>query len=117
VRGATAGLHFDDALLEAIRQRGVKIARVTLHVGPVPSCRCGARSTSTSWHPEPWIIDANAAELVNDAKRAGKRVVAVGTTSVRCLESAARDGRVQAGRGLTRLFIKPGHAFRSWTPW
>lgn len=109
----TAGLHFDDALLEAVRARGATIVRVTLHVGPGTFLPMRGSIDEHVMHPEPWIVDANAAELVNGAKRAGKRVIAVGTTSLRCLESATgEDGALRAGAGLTRLFIKPGYAFR-----
>lgn len=107
----TAGLHFDEALLDAVRARGVRIARVTLHVGPGTFLPMRGSLEEHVMHPEPWIVDANAAELVNDAKRNGKRVVAVGTTSLRCLESATVDGKLRAGSGLTRLFIKPGYHF------
>jgi S-adenosylmethionine:tRNA ribosyltransferase-isomerase len=109
----TAGLHFDDALLDAVRAQGAKIARVTLHVGPGTFLPMRGSIDEHVMHPEPWIVDANAAELINDAKRAGKRVIAVGTTSLRCLESATVDGKLRAGSGLTRLFIKPGYSFKS----
>lgn len=108
----TAGLHFDDALLDAVRAQGAKIARVTLHVGPGTFLPMRGSIDEHVMHPEPWIVDANAAELINDAKRNGKRVIAVGTTSLRCLESATVDGTLRAGSGLTRLFLKPGSAFQ-----
>ncbi len=108
----TAGLHFDDALLDAVRAKGAKIARVTLHVGPGTFLPMRGSLDEHVMHPEPWMVDANAAELINDAKRTGKRVIAVGTTSLRCLESATVvDGKLRAGSGLTRLFIKPGYKF------
>ena len=65
-------------------------------------------------HPEPWLVDDDAANAIASARARGGRVVAVGSTSLRCLESAAgEDGVVKAGRGLTRIFIKPGYAFKA----
>jgi S-adenosylmethionine:tRNA ribosyltransferase-isomerase len=105
----TAGLHFDHALLEHIRARGVEVATVTLHVGPGTFLPMRGSLEEHVMHPEPWIIDeANACKI-----NAARRVIAVGTTSLRCLESAAGDDAVvRAGGGLTRLFIKPGYGFK-----
>lgn len=109
----TAGLHFDAPLLAALAARGVRLAKVTLHVGPGTFLPVRGDSLSEhTMHPEPWIVGEETARAVNEAKAAGQRVVAVGTTSLRCLESAARDGRLVAGSGLTRLFVKPGHRFQ-----
>src|SRR5213594_3085520 len=109
----TAGLHFTPGLLKAIRDRGVNLAFVTLHVGldtfqPV-------RVDDPSQHPihREWFrIDEAAARAINETRRHGKRVVAVGTTSVRALESAAAGEGVRAGENWTSLLILPGHRFR-----
>src|SRR5438046_2995047 len=110
---ATAGLHFTPALLKAVRDRGVDVAFVTLHVGldtfqPV-------RVDDPSQHPihREWFrIDGATARAINETRRHGKRVVAVGTTSVRALESAAAGQAVRAGENWTSLLILPGHRFR-----
>jgi S-adenosylmethionine:tRNA ribosyltransferase-isomerase len=111
----TAGLHFDDALLSQLATRGVRTARVTLHVGPgtfLP-VREGSLRAHTM-HAEPWWVPAETADLVRQTKAAGRRVVAVGTTSLRALESSVDgDGQVRAGEGLTRLFLVPGVPIRS----
>lgn len=100
----TAGLHFDDALLDAVKARGAAIAKVTLHVGPGTFLPMRGSIDEHVMHPEPWIVDDAAAAAIAQAKR----VIAVGTTSLRCLESSGG----KAGRGLTRLFIKPGYDFK-----
>ena len=109
----TAGLHFTDALLSAVRERGVGIAFVTLHVGldtfrPVRVDDPAQHRIHREWYR----IDEDSARAVSDTRRQGKRVVAVGTTCVRVLESAATDGGVAAGEGWTGLFIMPGYRFR-----
>ena len=111
----TAGLHFTDTLLAEIRARGVKICFVTLHVGlgtfaPVKSEMLAGHVM----HEERYEVAEEIAATVNEAKRAGGRVIAVGTTSVRVLESVAaqNDGRLIAGRGRTRIFIHPPWSFR-----
>ncbi|MBI1949455.1 MAG: tRNA preQ1(34) S-adenosylmethionine ribosyltransferase-isomerase QueA [Deltaproteobacteria bacterium] len=105
----TAGLHFDAALLGALEARGVKTARVTLHVGPGTFLPMrGERLSAHRMHAEPWSVSEETARLVADTKRAGRRVIAVGTTSLRALEASAGDsGEVRAGAGLTRLFLRP----------
>ncbi len=115
IAAPTAGLHFTDALLDEIRERGVRIAQVTLHVGigtfkPV-------RVELVSEHrmdEEEYDIPEEAAEAIRRTRAAGGRVVAVGTTVVRTLESAARagGGEIEAGPGRTELFIYPGFAFQ-----
>ncbi len=110
----TAGLHFDDALIAALRDKGAAFAKVTLHVGPGTFLPVrGDRLDEHVMHPEPWFVDDDAAAAIAKARAQGGRVVAVGTTTLRCLESAAKDGAVRAGAGLTRLFIKPGHRFQA----
>ncbi|HEX9096970.1 MAG TPA: tRNA preQ1(34) S-adenosylmethionine ribosyltransferase-isomerase QueA [Candidatus Dormibacteraeota bacterium] len=109
----TAGLHFTPELLAAVRERGVGIAFVTLHVGldtfrPVRVDDPAEHKIHREWYR----IDQGTAGAVNEARRLGKRLVAVGTTSVRVLESAATDGGVEAGEGWTALFIVPGYRFR-----
>jgi S-adenosylmethionine:tRNA ribosyltransferase-isomerase len=109
----TAGLHFTPELLTAIRQSGVGIAFVTLHVGldtfrPVRSDDPAQHRIHREWYR----IDDASADAINETRRLGKRVVAVGTTSVRVLESAANDAGVAAGEGWTGLFIMPGYEFR-----
>ena len=109
----TAGLHFTPELLSAVRERGVGIAFVTLHVGldtfrPVRVDDPAAHPIHREWYR----IDEPAAGAINEARRLGKRVIAVGTTSVRVLESAANHGSVAAGEGWTALYIMPGYRFR-----
>jgi S-adenosylmethionine:tRNA ribosyltransferase-isomerase len=109
----TAGLHFTPELLTAIRERGVGIAFVTLHVGldtfrPVRVDDPAQHRIHREWYR----IDDASAGATNETRRLGKRVVAVGTTSVRVLESAATDAGVAAGEGWTGLFIMPGYRFR-----
>lgn len=115
VAAPTAGLHFDTELLAAIAADGVDIAHVTLHVGagtfqPVRSEDLAAHHM----HKETFVVDAVAAATINRARARGGRVVAVGTTVVRTLESVADgEGQIHAGRGDTDLFITPGFAFRA----
>jgi S-adenosylmethionine:tRNA ribosyltransferase-isomerase len=109
----TAGLHFTPALLSAVRERGVGMAFVTLHVGldtfrPVRVEDPAEHRIHREWYR----IDDASAQAINETRRRGKRVVAVGTTSVRVLESAATDGSVAAGEGWTGLFITPGYRFQ-----
>jgi len=109
----TAGLHFTSDLLSAVRERGVGIAFVTLHVG-LDTFR-PVRVEDPAEHPihrEWYRIEDASARAINETRRRGKRVVAVGTTSVRVLESAAADGGVAAGEGWTGLFIMPGYRFQ-----
>jgi S-adenosylmethionine:tRNA ribosyltransferase-isomerase len=113
VAAPTAGLHFDEPLLARLREHGAQIVFVTLHVGagtfqPVRASDLREHRMHSEWYR----IDAAAAQVINEARAQGRRVTAIGTTSVRALESAARDGRVRAGEGETRLFILPGFAFQ-----
>jgi S-adenosylmethionine:tRNA ribosyltransferase-isomerase len=109
----TAGLHFTPALLSALRDRGVVVAFVTLHVGldtfrPVRVDDPAEHRIHREWYR----IDEASARAINEARRRSKRVVAVGTTSVRVVESAATEGGVAAGERWTGLFIMPGYQFR-----
>lgn len=110
----TAGLHFTPELLEAIRQKGVEIAEVTLHVG-LGTFRPVKVDTIEEhhMHSEFYRIDQSEADKINAAKAAGKRVIAVGTTSTRTLESAVLpDGTITEKSGWTDIFIYPGYTFR-----
>lgn len=115
VAAPTAGLHFTEALLEAIRARGIPIVPVTLHVGygtfkPVRVDEVDAHRVD----PEYYSLSEASAVAINDALEAGRRLVVVGTTTTRALEAAAAaTGRVSAGHGTTDLFIRPGHTFRA----
>ncbi len=111
----TAGLHFTDAVLKAIRSKGVDIVPVLLHVGlgtfrPVKADNVEEHHM----HSEYYEISDEAAERINTARAAGGRIVCVGTTSVRTLETATDDaGVVHPGRGMTDIFIKPGYRFKA----
>ncbi|ATC60476.1 MAG: tRNA preQ1(34) S-adenosylmethionine ribosyltransferase-isomerase QueA [Lactococcus raffinolactis] len=111
----TAGLHFTDDLLAQIKAKGVNIAWVTLHVGlgtfrPVSVDNIEEHDM----HSEFYILPEETADIINATKTAGKRVIAVGTTSIRTLESVAQKfgGKVQADSDWTNIFIKPGYKFQ-----
>lgn len=110
----TAGLHFTEELLEKIRQKGVKIAYVTLHVGlgtfrPVKV----SDISEHTMHSEHYWLPKETAELINETKKSGHRVIAVGTTSCRTLESVATfNGRIEESEGWTDIFIYPGYEFK-----
>ena len=114
VAAPTAGLHFTPEILAEIKARGIETAEITLHVGlgtfqPVRE----ERVEEHKLHRESYAISPGAAAAINRALDAGRRVVAVGTTTVRTLEYAARESRrVQAGNGDADIFIYPGHEFR-----
>ncbi|TVP77224.1 MAG: tRNA preQ1(34) S-adenosylmethionine ribosyltransferase-isomerase QueA [Gemmatimonadales bacterium] len=111
VAAPTAGLHLTDGLLDRLREEGVRVARVTLHVGPGTFRPVEAeRVEDHGMHAERWEVPPEAALAVDAARERGGRIWAVGTTVVRTLESAARGdgGRVEAGSGETRLFLRPG---------
>lgn len=112
VAAPTAGLHFDAEMMEAIREKGVGAAFVTLHVGSgtFQPVRVDNLLDHTM-HSEYSEVDQAVVEQIGRARAAGGRVVAVGTTAVRALESAARSGRLTAYRGETDLFILPGFRF------
>ncbi len=114
IAAPTAGLHFTDELLDRLGKRGVETAFVTLHVGlgtfkPITT----EKLSDHVMHRERYELTQEAADAVNACRRRGGRIVAVGTTSVRVLESAANEDRtVNPGRGSTDLFIYPPHEFR-----
>lgn len=113
VAAPTAGLHFDKPLIRQIEAMGVKLACITLHVG-IGTFRPVQTETLDEhpMHEEYYEIGPDAAAIINAAGAAGGRVIAVGTTSVRTLESVAENRQVQPAAGRTRLFIKPGSAFK-----
>ncbi len=114
VAAPTASLHFTPALVAAIEARGVAILRLTLHVGAGTFLPVKAEDTGTHrMHAEWGALDADTAARINAAKRAGGRVIAAGTTSLRLLESAAdAQGEVRPFSGDTAIFITPGYRFR-----
>jgi S-adenosylmethionine:tRNA ribosyltransferase-isomerase len=114
VAAPTAGLHFSEALLKAVEARGIGRACVTLHVGPgtfrpvtSPDLRAHAM------HSEMFEVSAECAAAVRLARERGRRVVAIGTTAVRALESSARNGEVASAAGRTSLFIHPPYVLRT----
>ena len=116
VAAPTAGLHFDQALLDRLKEKGVDFAYVTLHVGagtfqPVRVEVLAEHNMHTEWYTVPQAtVDA-----VRLAQALGRAVVAVGTTSLRALESASQSGQLQAGSADTALFITPGYTFQTVT--
>lgn len=113
VAAPTAGLHFDEALLRAMQDKGVATAFVTLHVGagtfqPVRA----ADIREHVMHAEYYSLDEQVVSEIEKTRQRGGRVIAVGTTAVRCLESAAQAGALKAQSGETRIFIYPGYQFR-----
>ena len=110
----TAGLHFTKELLESIKEKGVSIASVTLHVGlgtfrPVKE----ENILEHHMHSEFYMINEEAAQKINETKKNGGRIIAVGTTSTRTLEAAAKeDGTIEACSGWTEIFIYPGYTFK-----
>jgi len=114
VAAPTAGLHFDERVLAALRAKGVDLVHLTLHVGAGTFQPVRTQDLSRHrMHAEHYEIPQGTAAAVAEARARGGSIVAVGTTSVRALESAARGpGEVAAGPGETRLFITPGYAFR-----
>lgn len=113
VAAPTAGLHFDEAMLRRLRAAGVATAGVTLHVGAGTFQPVRTESVEDHrMHAEHVEVGAATCESIRRARAAGRRVVAVGTTVVRALESAAAGGEPAAFTGDTRIFIYPGHRFR-----
>ena len=113
VAAPTAGLHFSDVILQKLDQRGIATAYLTLHVGagtfqPVRT----ENIEDHKMHSEYLEVSAAVCEKVNHAKMRGGRVIAVGTTSVRCLETAAQSGTLQPYKGETDIFITPGYEFK-----
>ena len=114
VAAPTAGLHFDEPLLAALRAKGVAFGHVTLHVGAGTFQNMRAESVHDHQMHSEWLnVGAELCQQIARTRAAGGRVVAVGTTVVRALESAARDGVVQPFAGDTRIFIFPGYRIRT----
>lgn len=111
----TAGLHFTEELLEKIQKKGIRIAKVTLHVGlgtfrPVKE----ENVLEHHMHSEFYMVDEAAADAINETKAAGGRIIAVGTTSTRTLETVAEpDGHIPVKSGWTNIFIYPGYQFKA----
>jgi len=113
VAAPTAGLHFDEAMLQALRDKGVQLAHVTLHVGAGTFQPVRAEHIHEHvMHSECYEIPQSTVDAIARAHGAGGRVIAVGTTSLRALESAAQSGALQAGSGETKIFITPGYRFK-----
>ena len=113
VAAPTAGLHFEPSTFEALERRGVEIVYVTLHVGAGTFQPVRVNDIIEHVMHAEWLeVDEQACERINRARAEGRRVIAVGTTSVRCLETAGRDGVLKPYRGETDLFITPGYRFR-----
>ena len=110
----TAGLHFTERLLAALAARGVERTTVTLHVGPGTFMPVrGDDADAHRMHEERYEVPAEAARAFAASRARGGRIVAVGTTTVRTLESAWREGQLRTGSGRTALFIRPGYDFRA----
>lgn len=114
VAAPTAGLHFTEVLLRDIRKRGIEVVTVTLHVGPGTFQPVRTeRVAGHRMHAERYEVPQMSADRINRAKAEGRRVIAVGTTTVRTIETAAdQDRLVRPGAGTTDLFILPGHEFK-----
>lgn len=113
VAAPTAGLHFDEAMLASLRERGVQLAYVTLHVGAGTFQPVRAEYIHEHiMHSERYTIPQATVDAILQARARGGRVIAVGTTSLRALESAARAGDLSAGESETSIFITPGYRFQ-----
>jgi S-adenosylmethionine:tRNA ribosyltransferase-isomerase len=113
VAAPTAGLHFDRAMLDFIAASGVELATVTLHVGAGTFQPIRVQQIADhQMHAEYVEVSQSVVEQVHACKQRGGRVIAIGTTTVRCLETASRNGELQAYQGETRIFIYPGFEFR-----
>jgi S-adenosylmethionine:tRNA ribosyltransferase-isomerase len=114
VAAPTAGLHFDERMLEKINVKGIQTAFVTLHVGSGTFQPVRVENLSEHiMHKEFFAVPQETVNAVNQTKKRGGRVIAIGTTAVRALESASRSGMLNAGVGDTDLFITPGYEFKS----
>ena len=114
VAAPTAGLHFDQALLDQLQQQGVLLTWLTLHVGagtfqPVRTENLAEHQMHSEWYRLPQAT----VDIIETAKRSGRKVIAVGTTSMRALESASQTGKLVAGSSDTQLFITPGYQFKT----
>jgi S-adenosylmethionine:tRNA ribosyltransferase-isomerase len=114
VAAPTAGLHFDQALLDQLQQQGVLLTWLTLHVGagtfqPVRTENLAEHQMHSEWYHLP----QTTVDIIDTAKRGGRKVIAVGTTSMRALESASQTGELVAGSSDTQLFVTPGYQFKT----
>ena len=113
VAAPTAGLHFDDAMLDALKAAGIRTARVTLHVGAGTFQPVRVDDIAEHrMHSERYTIPQATVDAIDETRARGGRVVAVGTTSLRALEAAAQSGTLHAGSGETDIFITPGYRFK-----
>ncbi|TXT25864.1 MAG: S-adenosylmethionine:tRNA ribosyltransferase-isomerase [Gallionellaceae bacterium] len=114
VAAPTAGLHFDAAMVAALQARGARAAYVTLHVGAGTFQPVRAENIREHvMHSERYTIPQVTVDIIREAREKGGRVIAVGTTSLRALESSASDGELRSGEGETRIFITPGYTFQA----
>ena len=116
VAAPTAGLHFDQLLLNKLKARGIRLAWLTLHVGagtfqPVRTENIAEHKMHSEW----FHVPMETAALIHEAQQSGHDVIAVGTTSMRALESASQTGELQAGSDDTQIFITPGYQFKTVT--
>lgn len=114
VAAPTAGLHFDQTMMDVLRTQGVQFATVTLHVGagtfqPVRTENLAQHQMHSEWYS----VSEETVQIIKATQAAGGRVIAVGTTSLRALEAASQSGSLQAGSAETNLFIAPGYTFKT----
>jgi S-adenosylmethionine:tRNA ribosyltransferase-isomerase len=113
VAAPTAGLHFDEAMIHQLKEKGIQIAYITLHVGAGTFKPVSVDNISEhKMHSEVYHIPEATVECIKRARIAGGKVTAVGTTVLRALESAAREGQLSAGKQETNIFITPGFTFK-----
>jgi S-adenosylmethionine:tRNA ribosyltransferase-isomerase len=113
VAAPTAGLHFSETMLQTLRDKKVAIAHVTLHVGAGTFKPVRAENIEEHvMHSERYTIPQSTVDAIAEARAKGGRIIAVGTTSLRALESSAASGELAAGSGETRIFITPGYRFK-----
>ena len=113
VAAPTAGLHFDDAMLAALREQGIRTVQVTLHVGAGTFQPVRVETLAEHrMHSERYTIPQATVDAIDQTRARGGRVVAVGTTSLRALEAAAQSGKLHSGSAETDIFITPGYRFR-----
>lgn len=113
IAAPTAGLHFTKKIIDELKGNGIEFAFITLHVGEGTFRAIDTENTEDfKIHPEEFHIDEQNAEIINDARQKGGRIIAVGTTSARAVETAAVNSKIEATSGVTELFIKPGYRFK-----
>ncbi|MGC9311920.1 MAG: tRNA preQ1(34) S-adenosylmethionine ribosyltransferase-isomerase QueA [Sediminispirochaetaceae bacterium] len=114
VAAPTAGLHLTRKLISRLEERGIEVVHITLHVGIGTFLPIRTEEVEThQMHTEQYFISSESAGRINRAKREGRKICAVGTTSVRTLESACRQSEIVSGEGSTSLYIYPGYTFRA----